>query len=169
MRDLYLIDGYNVIFWVPGEYSTSDLESSRKKLMDRLQDYGAHKDVEIIVVFDGQGESKKVRIETVTPLFHIVFTPCHMTADSYIEKESYKRRDEFRHVYVVTSDGSEQNVALGNGAFRIPVNELVKQLDNDKREQHMVIKNNNNSNLRSELGRTLPKDVVDKLNLLRHG
>ncbi|MDY4539975.1 MAG: NYN domain-containing protein, partial [Allisonella histaminiformans] len=82
MRDLYLIDGYNVIFWVPGEYSTSDLESSRKKLMDRLQDYGAHRDVEIIVVFDGQGESKKVRIDTVTPLFHIVFTPRHMTADS---------------------------------------------------------------------------------------
>lgn len=169
MRDLYLIDGYNVIFWVPGEYSTSDLESSRKKLMDRLQDYGAHRDVEIIVVFDGQGESKKVRIDTVTPLFHIVFTPRHMTADSYIEKESYKRIDEFRHVYVVTSDGSEQNVALGNGAFRIPVNELIKQLDNDKKEQHIVIRNNNNSNLRSELGRTLPKDVVDKLNRLRRG
>ena len=33
----------------------------------------------------------------------------------------------------------------------------------------MVIKNNNNSNLRSELGRTLPKDVVDKLNRLRQG
>ena len=59
MRDLYLIDGYNVIFWVPGEYSTSDLESSRKKLMDRLQDYGAHKDVEIIVVLTGRESPRK--------------------------------------------------------------------------------------------------------------
>lgn len=32
-----------------------------------------------------------------------------MTADSYIEKESYLRRDEYRHIFVVTSDGPEQS------------------------------------------------------------
>ena len=42
MRDLYLIDGYNVIFGAPSEFSKNDLESSRKKLIDMLQDYGAH-------------------------------------------------------------------------------------------------------------------------------
>ena len=110
MRDLYLIDGYNVIFGAPSEFSKNDLESSRKKLIDMLQDYGAHKDIEIIVVFDGQGISNNISIEAISSLFQIAFTPVHMTADSYIEKESYRRRDEFRNVYVVTSDGVEQHI-----------------------------------------------------------
>lgn len=46
-----------------------------------------------------------------------------MTADSYIEMESYKRRDEYRSIFVVTSDGAEQNQVLGErllpyGGFR---------------------------------------------------
>ena len=38
MRDLYLVDGYNMIFWVPDVFGRDDLESSRKKLIDLLQD-----------------------------------------------------------------------------------------------------------------------------------
>ena len=167
MRDLYLIDGYNVIFGAPSEFSKNDLESSRKKLIDMLQDYGAHKDIEIIVVFDGQGISNNISIEAISSLFQIAFTPVHMTADSYIEKESYRRRDEFRKVYVVTSDGVEQHIVLGNGAFRVPVMELLKQIKEDKAEQHRIIHEYNISNLRSELGRTLPKHIVAKLEQLR--
>ena len=54
MKDLYLIDGYNVIFWLPEEFPRTDLESSRKKLVDLMQDYGAHNDVEVIVVLTGR-------------------------------------------------------------------------------------------------------------------
>lgn len=69
MKDLYLIDGYNVIFWLPEEFPRTDLESSRKKLVDLMQDYGAHNDVEVIVVFDGKSRSLKAKVETVSPLF----------------------------------------------------------------------------------------------------
>lgn len=67
MKDLYLIDGYNVIFWLPEEFPRADLESSRKKLVDLMQDYGAHNDVEVIVVFDGKSRSLKAKVETVSP------------------------------------------------------------------------------------------------------
>ena len=116
MRDLYLVDGYNVIFWVPDVFGRDDLESSRKKLIDLLQDYGAHNNIEMIVVFDGMGTSTKVKKEVLSDSFAIVFTPSRMTADSYIEKESYIRRNEYRSIYVVTSDGPEQSQALGNRA-----------------------------------------------------
>ena len=105
MKDLYLVDGYNVIFWLPKVFDREDLESSRKKLIDLLEDYGAHNNLEMIVVFDGQGSSNKARIEKMGKNFTIVFTPSRMTADSYIEKESYDRREEYRSIYVVTSDG----------------------------------------------------------------
>lgn len=61
MKDLYLVDGYNVIFWLPKVFDREDLESSRKKLIDLLEDYGAHNNLEMIVVFDGQGSSNKAR------------------------------------------------------------------------------------------------------------
>ena len=94
MKDLYLVDGYNVIFWKPEVFDRTDLESSRKKLIDLMQDYGAHNDIEVIIVFDGQGMSTKVRIEEIADSFTVVFTPSRMTADSYIEKESYLRNVE---------------------------------------------------------------------------
>ena len=48
--------GYNVIFWLPKVFDREDLESSRKKLIDLLEDYGAHNNLEMIVVFDGRGQ-----------------------------------------------------------------------------------------------------------------
>lgn len=82
MKDLYLVDGYNVIFWLPKVFDREDLESSRKKLIDLLEDYGAHNNLEMIVVFDGQGSSNKARIEKMGKNFTIVFTPSRMTAIS---------------------------------------------------------------------------------------
>lgn len=32
-----------------------------------MQDYGAHNDVEVIVVFDGNSRSLKAKVETVSP------------------------------------------------------------------------------------------------------
>lgn len=167
MKDLYLVDGYNVIFWKPEVFDRTDLESSREKLIDLMQDYGAHNDIEVIIVFDGQGISTKVRIEEIADSFTVVFTPSRMTADSYIEKESYLRKDEYRHIYVVTSDGPEQSQVLGNGAYRVAVDDLMRQVAKDKEVQSTFISHNNRKNLRSEIGRALPRSVQEKLDKLR--
>ena len=167
MKDLYLVDGYNVIFCMSDQYPTHDLETGRKRLIDALQDFGAHNDIEIIIVFDGQGTSLKIREETLSEYFHILFTPARMTADSYIERESYKRRDEYRSIFVVTSDGPEQNQVLGHGSYRLAVADLERMLKQDKKRQHTFIKTNNLKNMRSEIGRNLPVDVQAKLERLR--
>lgn len=167
MRDLYLVDGYNVIFWVPDVFGRDDLESSRKKLIDLLQDYGAHNNIEMIVVFDGMGTSTKVKKEVLSDSFAIVFTPSRMTADSYIEKESYIRRNEYRSIYVVTSDGPEQSQVLGNGSYRVAVDDLMWSLKHHKKDQHTFIKKNNQTNRRSEIGHSLPPSVQEKLDKLR--
>ena len=169
MRDLYLVDGYNVIFWMPDVFDRDDLESSRKKLIDLMQDYGAHNNIEVIVVFDGQGQSVKARKEIITKSFSIVFTQSRMTADSYIEKESYIRRDEYRHIFVVTSDGAEQSQVLGNGAYRVAVADLFRAMNEDKKVQNTFISHNNRANLRSEIGMAIPVSVQEKLNKMRTG
>lgn len=167
MRDLYFIDGYNVIFWRPDIFPRDDMETARKMLIDLLLDYGAHNDIEVVVVFDGQGASNKVTEEELAPHFTEIFTPKQMTADSYIEKESYRRRNEYRSIYVVSSDGPVQNQILGNGAYRMAVADLMRVLREDKKEQHTFIAVNNRANLRSEIGRNLPEDVMKKLDALR--
>lgn len=167
MKDLYLVDGYNVIFWLPDMFDREDLESSRKKLIDLMQDYGAHNNAEVIMVFDGQGASTKAKVEPISDSFTVVFTPTRMTADSYIEKESYLRKDEYRSIYVVTSDGPEQSQVLGNGAYRMAVDDLVHALKEDKKVQTTFIDNHNRANLRSEIGRVISPDVAEKLDKLR--
>ena len=88
-------------------------------------------------------------------------------ADSYIEKESYLRRDEYRHIFVVTSDGPEQSQILGNGAYRVPVSDLMRAMEEDKALQSKFITRNNHKNLRSEIGRAIPISVQEKLDKLR--
>ncbi|MFR8828597.1 MAG: NYN domain-containing protein [Dialister invisus] len=56
-------------FGFPKSFPGTDLESSRKKLVDLMQDYGAHNDVEVIVVFDGNSRSLKAKVETISPPF----------------------------------------------------------------------------------------------------
>lgn len=167
MKDLYLVDGYNVIFGRPDIFDRNDLESCRKKLVDIMQDYGAHNDIEVIIAFDGQGNSTKVKIEELSAFFTIVYTPRRMTADSYIEKESYLRREEYRHIFVVTSDGPEQSQVLGNGAYRVPVSDLMRAMEEDKAVQEKFITRNNHRNLRSEIGRVIPQSVQEKLDKMR--
>lgn len=167
MKDLYFIDGYNVIFWEPKLFPRDDLEMARKKLIDLLLDFGAHTDAEMVAVFDGKGTGNKVSETKLAPNFTEVFTPKRMTADSYIEKESYRRRDEYRTIYVVSSDGPVQNQILGNGAYRMAVSDLLRALAEDKKEQHTFIRVNNRGNLRSEIGRSLSPDVREKLEALR--
>lgn len=167
MRDLYFVDGYNVIFWEPDTFPRDDLEMARKKLIDLLLDFSAHNDIEMVIVFDGKGNT--VTETRLTEGCTEIFTPRRMTADSYIEKESYRRRDEYRSIYVVSSDGPVQNQILGNGAYRMAVADLMRVFREDKKVQHSFIRANNRANLRGEIGRNLPEDVREKLNAMRGG
>lgn len=169
MKDLYIIDGYNVIFCLPEEFPEEDLEPCRKRLIDWMLDFGAHNHVEVIIAFDGKGNAAKAREEDLSPSFHIVYTPSRMTADSYIEKESYKRKDEYRSIYVVTSDGPEQNQVLGNGAYRIAVREFLTMLKDDKKQQHVFIRNNSYTHKRSSLESALTPEARERLERLRGG
>lgn len=108
-----------------------------------------------------------MKVEELSAFFTIVYTPRRMTADSYIEKESYLRRDEYRHIFVVTSDGPEQSQILGNGAYRVPVSDLMRAMEEDKALQSKFITRNNHKNLRSEIGRAIPPSVQEKLDKLR--
>lgn len=168
MRPLYLIDGYNVIFCLHDIFTEgNDISHCREQLTEVMLDYGAHNDAEVIIVFDGRNQSLKESVHRLSPSLQIVFTPARMTADSYIERQAYQRREEYRHIYVVTSDGPEQNQILGSGACRIAVREFWRMISQDKKTQRDFIHKKIQQQKRREIGGEISRETREKLENLR--
>lgn len=132
-KSYLLVDGYNIIFaWDElKEIAKDSLESARKKLTERLSVYKVFSGYEIILVFDAykvkgnRGEIEKDQGIT------IVYTKEAQTADAYIEK-AVKELTKQYNVTVATSDGLEQLIIFGSGAYRLPASHLeaeVKQVE----------------------------------------
>lgn len=128
-KEYLLIDGYNIIFaWDELlKLAEDSLEAARYKLVERISAYKAFKGCEVIVVFDAYkvkgniGEVEKVDGITV------VYTKEAQTADSYIEKAAKELSKSYK-VTVATSDGLEQMIIFGSGAFRLSANALERDV-----------------------------------------
>ena len=118
--DYLLVDGYNVIFAWEHLRALADgnIDGAREKLVNILCNYQGYKKCELILVFDAykvKGNQREVeRVNGIS----IVYTKEAETADMYIEKVSHQLAKKHR-VRVVTSDGMEQLIILGNGALRV--------------------------------------------------
>jgi len=132
-KSYLLVDGYNIIFaWDSLKKTAQDsLESARKALLERLSVYKVFSGYEIILVFDAykvkgnRGEVEKEQGITV------VYTKEAQTADAYIEKAVRELTKQY-NVTVATSDGLEQLIIFGSGAYRLPASHLeaeVKQVE----------------------------------------
>ncbi len=134
--EVWLVDGYNVLhcdreYW---KFTENDMGHARERLQEALLDFGGHRRIDIILVYDGRGKGC-VQEQDVNRHFRIVYTRRGQTADSYIEQQVYRLQDSFRYVYVVTSDGAEQSQISGNGGIRKSSRELMQELKEDKKSQ----------------------------------
>ncbi len=125
-----LIDGYNIIFaWDDLKKLAQDsLEAARNALIERICAYKVFKAYEIIIVFDAykvkgnRGELERINGITV------VYTKESQTADAYIEK-AVKELSRSYKVTVATSDGLEQIIIFGSGAYRMPARILLEDVE----------------------------------------
>ena len=125
-----LVDGYNVIFaWDElRSIAQTDLETARRRLQDILCNYAGYRRCAVICVFDaykvrgGAGSVEKYHN------IHVVFTREAETADMYIEKTTHELGRKHR-VRVVSSDGAEQIIILGNGALRVSARAFHEEVD----------------------------------------
>lgn len=135
-----LIDGYNVIHaWdnlrgLTGEH----MDVARNLLINTLCNYQGYKKCELILVFDAykiKGHDREVeKFNNIT----IVYTKEAETADMYIERASYKLAKNNR-VRVVTSDGMEQLIIIGNGAIRVSAREFREEIRAAEEEIRSII------------------------------
>ena len=133
-----LVDGYNIIFaWEDlNKLAKENLDLARTTLINRLCNYQGFKQNNVIVVFDAYRVSGHHREVEQHHNVSVVYTKESETADSYIEKVTHELSKSHR-VRVATSDGTEQIIILGNGAFRVSAAEFedeVKRVEATIRE-----------------------------------
>lgn len=168
----YIIDGYNVINLWPELKSLlqTDMSEARDKLVHILAEYGAYEKYNMTVVFDALFTAEEEKIEKRSPHLTVVYTGKGETADSYIEKLTYECVALGQEVHVVTSDGAEQSVILGAGAYRHPSKEfyrLVKRTKKEIKDKYLgkvVLPTS-----RNEIASRIDPETLAKLDALRKG
>lgn len=130
VTEYLLVDGYNVIHaWEDlKELSRINFEAARNKLMDILCNYQGYKKCTVILVFDAyKVEGFQMEVQKYHNIY-VVYTKEAETADQYIEKVVHEIGRKY-HVTVVTSDGIEQIVTLGQGGTLISAREFLQEVE----------------------------------------
>ncbi len=135
-----LIDGYNMIFaWKDlKEIAQESLDTARALFINKVCNYRAMRDENVIIVFDAYKVPGNIReIETHHGV-SVIYTKEAETADSYIEKTSKILSKNYR-VKVATSDNAEQVIVFGNGAYRISAPDFEKDVLNAENEMRTYL------------------------------
>ncbi len=130
MKTILIVDGYNVIHGSDDlkRLSEIQLEEARVQLINDLNGYSGFKGWETILVFDAYQQQTLEKREELVGRIKVVFTEKNKTADSYIEKLVYSLPKVYS-VRVVTSDFALQQMVMASGAERVPVRELIQDIE----------------------------------------
>ncbi len=169
MKEVLIVDGYNMIGAWPELSSLAklSLEDARDRLVEYLADYQGFSGRKVILVFDAHqvpGKGKKYRQHRVD----VRYTREKETADECIERLAADMARMRHHVYVATSDYTEQRVTFGQGALRISARELWIEINNSRREMEEVIERNKQPE-RNSFDAKISSDLMEILEKWRRG
>ncbi len=141
-KEILFVDGYNVInSWDELKMNTEEeLEESRLKLINILDEYQHYTKNCIVLVFDSYNIKSDRQVLKHNNLM-IVYTKELETADNFIERsvDIYASR---KRIKVATSDKLEQEIILAMGATRISAKELEVEIINAKQATERIARRN---------------------------
>ena len=164
-KEYLLIDGYNIIFaWSElKELAKENLESARMALIERLMQYRAFCDIDIIIVFDAYKVKGNVgEVERIGDLT-VVYTKEAQTADAYIEKTARELSKNYR-VTVATSDNLEQLIVFGSGAYRMSANAFYDEVMKKEAEIKKIIDDYNLKSYDEDFFKTIKEKLSELKN-----
>ena len=129
MRNMVIIDGYNLIYSWENLKKTADfsLEKARDELMDILASYVAYTKIELLLVFDAYLVKDGEVSEFTRDGFKVVYTKADQTADAYIEKVMHDLGPDYS-IRMVTGDRLLQFSAVHSGILRMTAQEFIDEL-----------------------------------------
>lgn len=126
---LYLIDGYNLMYFLDEENAINNLLSARENIINLVCDYAGYVAADIILVFDAY-KTDMIKCEVLKQdNITVVYTKKKQTADNYIELKSKELSDDYK-IVVVTSDAMEQLRVYANNASIISSREFLSRYTN---------------------------------------
>ena len=126
---LYLIDGYNLMYFLDEDNAISNLISARENIINLVCDFAGYVNAEVILVFDAYKTDSHKNEVIENDNINIVYTKHKQTADQYIEHKSEELNKDYK-VIVVTSDNLEQLRAYANNASIISSREFLSRYNN---------------------------------------
>ncbi len=144
MKELLVVDGYNVIHATPkyeklmfdrGDhpYSSDVYERARTALIGDVAAF-AGRQYDAVVVFDAAGNVSPDRPNLPQGGVRVVFSPTGVTADTVIQDLCTEAREQGRACSVVTSDAMIQATVMGKGVARISSRMLVDEIEEMSRD-----------------------------------
>lgn len=168
-EDVLFVDGYNMIGAWPqlAALKLQGLEDARDRLLDMLSDYQSYVGLTVFVIFDafhvpGLGSSSRQW------KLQVVYTRERETADECIERLVGEWISVRRHLYVATSDMTEQHVVFGRGALRLSARELLLEVEQSRRDIQRTIRHEIPAK-RNPLSGALNENIQRKLERMRRG
>lgn len=130
MKDILLVDGYNMIGAWPNLRILKDrnLSLARDRLIEQMAEYQAFTGYRVLIIFDAHMVTGKGRAERHHKV-EVIYTQENETADERIEKLVHDLKRIDRRIHVATSDFAEQSVVFGSGALRKSARELLMELE----------------------------------------
>lgn len=119
----YIVDGYNVIYYILKETSNTlrlrhdDFETSRNILIEHMASFCSTSPVAIVLVFDGQGK----KATTTQPFgsavsLEVVYAPTAHSADVIIQRAVYRSANPGQ-IIVVSDDRGIRDLCGSKGAM----------------------------------------------------
>lgn len=133
-ENVYIIDGYNVIFaWEDlKELSKVNIDSAKDRLIAILSEFKSIVGKNVILVFDGYKVKNNPGSEEIKDDIKVIHTKEGETADAYIERYSNSNKDKLNMV-VVTSDSLIRQLTFGNNCSVISSLDFQKQVEAEKK------------------------------------
>ena len=122
--------------------AAESLEDARQWLIERICNYQAMKQNNVILVFDAYRVKGAVREVEKVHGISVVYTKEAETADAYIEKTTKQLAKHYR-VRVATSDALEQMIIFGHGARRISAGEFYEEVKQTEQDLRQFLKDHN--------------------------
>lgn len=169
MAHTYLIDGYNLLHYVPRlkDLAHVHFEAARDELADLIAGFCTATNHRARIVFDGRGR----RVEHAPPPHssrgvEIVYSAGHQSADSLIERTVYKagHRDSF---VVVSADRGILDTCQHMGAFVMRPENFMRTLREAELTLRRDVQTERGTNSNSPLEDRLGEGSLDELKRLR--
>lgn len=171
MKNCLIVDGYNIInAWQELQHLKEEsLEHAREKLIEYLIEYQSFQREKVILVFDAHMVKGGLEIKENIGGIEVIYSKEDEIADLVIESLVHKLIGQYRSVTVATSDGLEQHIILGQGAYRLSARELWYKIASNKEkieQKRIELERKNSRNL---LSSHLSQDIVERLEKIRRG